>query len=101
MYDIECYESNKQHDFQKVLSYNDKSITINGGILPAGKYAVFSIADDSEWTIIFNKTADQWGAYDYKEKEDDKYEYDYRNNNNISRSRYCMLFMEGIKVCHL
>ena len=25
---------------------------------------------EKEWTIIFNKTANQWGAYDYKDKED-------------------------------
>jgi len=48
----------------------DKAITINGGTLPAGKYALFSIADDTEWIIIFSKTANQWGAYDYNEKDD-------------------------------
>ena len=48
----------------------DKDITINGGTLPAGKYALFSIVDKGEWTIIFNKKADQWGAYDYKESDD-------------------------------
>ena len=25
---------------------------------------------EKEWTIIFNKTAKQWGAYEYKEKDD-------------------------------
>src|SRR4051812_24985003 len=27
----------------------DKAITINGGTLPAGKYSLFSIADDEAW----------------------------------------------------
>ncbi len=48
----------------------DKAVTINGGALPAGTYSLFSIAGEKEWTIIFNKTANQWGAYDYKEKDD-------------------------------
>ncbi|MEM8907846.1 MAG: DUF2911 domain-containing protein, partial [Bacteroidota bacterium] len=30
----------------------------------------FSIRRDGEWTIIFNKEPDQWGAYDYKESKD-------------------------------
>lgn len=47
-----------------------KEVKINGQVLPAGKYALFSIAGPSEWTIIFNKTWKQWGAFNYK-KEDD------------------------------
>ncbi len=39
--------------------------------LTAGTYALFSLpSSKDEWTIIFNKVADQWGAYDYQESED-------------------------------
>lgn len=39
--------------------------------LTAGTYALFSLPSSKEdWTIIFNKIADQWGAYDYEESED-------------------------------
>lgn len=48
----------------------DKDVTINGKTLPAGKYALFSISGKESWTIIFNKTWKQWGAFGYK-KEDD------------------------------
>jgi hypothetical protein len=48
----------------------DKAVTINGKALPAGKYSLFSIAGAGEWTIIFNKTWNQWGAYDYKQADD-------------------------------
>lgn len=48
----------------------DKAIMVEGKALPAGKYSFFAIPTDGEWTIVFNKTANQWGAYDYKEKED-------------------------------
>jgi hypothetical protein len=47
-----------------------KDIKINGQKLAAGKYGLFTIAGDKEWTLIFNKTWDQWGAYDYKEADD-------------------------------
>ena len=47
-----------------------KPVTIEGKPLPAGKYAFFAIDNDTEWTLIFNKTSNQWGAYDYKEADD-------------------------------
>ena len=47
-----------------------KNVMINGKALKAGKYALFSIPGEKEWTIIFNKTAKQWGAYSYKEADD-------------------------------
>ena len=48
----------------------DKDVTIEGKTLPAGKYAFFTIDNGSDWTLIFNKTSNQWGAYDYKEADD-------------------------------
>ncbi len=48
----------------------DKDVKIEGQSLKAGKYALFTIPNEKEWTIIFNKKADQWGAYDYSDKED-------------------------------
>lgn len=47
-----------------------KDVTINGKALKAGKYALFTIPGEKEWTIIFNKNAKQWGAYGYKEADD-------------------------------
>jgi hypothetical protein len=39
--------------------------------LPAGKYALFTIPKKGDmWTVIINKVAEQWGAYNYKEAED-------------------------------
>ncbi len=45
-------------------------VFIKGKRLPAGRYAMFTIPGEEEWTIIFNKEADQWGAYNYKESQD-------------------------------
>ncbi len=47
-----------------------KAVKINGKELPAGKYALFTISGKDSWTIIFNKTWKQWGAYDYKQADD-------------------------------
>jgi len=46
-----------------------KPVKIEGKDLPAGKYSLYTIANDGEWTIIFNKTWDQWGT-EYKEADD-------------------------------
>lgn len=48
----------------------DKDVEIEGKKLAAGKYGLFTIANGSDWTIIFNKTWDQWGAFNYKEADD-------------------------------
>ena len=48
----------------------NKDVTIEGKALPAGKYSLFTIMNGDEWTIIFNKTAEQWGAYKYVEADD-------------------------------
>lgn len=47
-----------------------QAVKINGQALPAGTYALFTIPGEQEWTIIFNKTAKQWGAFKYDEKQD-------------------------------
>jgi hypothetical protein len=48
----------------------NKNVKIEGKELPAGKYALFTIPNEKEWTIIFNKENDQWGAYNYRESKD-------------------------------
>ena len=48
----------------------NKDVTINGEPLAAGKYALFTIPEANEWTVIFNKKVEQWGAYDYKSEDD-------------------------------
>lgn len=48
----------------------DKEIKVEGKILPAGKYSLFTIPEKKKWTVIFNKVPDQWGAYKYEEKDD-------------------------------
>lgn len=46
-----------------------KDVTIEGKPLPAGKYGLYTIPGEKEWTIIFNKAWDQWGTV-YKQDLD-------------------------------
>ena len=45
-------------------------VEVEGKKLAAGKYGLFTIPGKDEWTIIFNKKWDGWGAYEYKEADD-------------------------------
>lgn len=40
------------------------------GDLPRGNYAVFTIPAEHDWQLVLNKTADQWGAFNYDPAED-------------------------------
>lgn len=48
-----------------------KDVMVEGKSLPAGKYSIFTIPKaDMGWEFIFNKTHNQWGAYEYKKSDD-------------------------------
>ena len=47
----------------------DKNVKVNGKSLAKGKYALFTIPTEKEWTIIFNSSI-KWGSMSYKENED-------------------------------
>lgn len=45
-------------------------VKVEGKTLAAGKYGLFTIPGEDEWTIIFNKKWDGWGAYEYSKDDD-------------------------------
>ncbi len=47
-----------------------KDVKIAGQPLAAGKYGLFTIPGEDEWTIIFNKVWKGWGSYNYEESDD-------------------------------
>ena len=51
-------------------SYIDSDVKIEGQTLAKGKYGFFAIPTETEWTLIFNKTWNQWGAFRYKQEDD-------------------------------
>jgi hypothetical protein len=47
-----------------------KNIQINGTLLKAGTYSLFTIPQKDRWTIIINSEVGLWGAYNYNSKLD-------------------------------
>jgi hypothetical protein len=47
---------------EATLFETDKEIKVEGKTLPAGKYSLYAIPGEKEWTIIFNKQTGQWGV---------------------------------------
>lgn len=48
----------------------DANLDISGLKVPKGKYGLFTLPNPDGWTLIINKTADQWGAFNYKDADD-------------------------------
>ena len=45
--------------------------TLGGTVsLAPGSYSLFAIPGPAKWTLIVNKTANQWGAFDYEQSAD-------------------------------
>ena len=51
------------------ISFSD-DVTINGQPLPKGTYSLHTIPGKDQWTIIFNKVANQWGSFTYDQAQD-------------------------------
>ena len=49
----------------------NKDVTINGKKLPAGKYSLFGLQGDKDYTLIFNKDWKIWGTQYDQHKEND------------------------------
>ena len=47
-----------------------KDVRVAGQPLAAGTYSLITVPGATEWTVIFNRTAEQWGAYEYDEAQD-------------------------------
>jgi len=45
-------------------------LQIGGLSVPKGTYALFTIPGQNGWKLIVNKTAKQWGAFEYKQADD-------------------------------
>lgn len=45
-------------------------VKVEGQELPAGIYGLQTIPTKEQWTVIFSKDADQWGAFNYKPEND-------------------------------
>ena len=51
------------------IQFSD-DVTIDGQKVPAGTYSLHTIPTATDWTIILNSVADQWGSYSYDQTKD-------------------------------
>jgi hypothetical protein len=42
-----------------------KPVKIGGKTIPKGRYTFYCIPTEKEWTFVFNKDTDSWGAFKY------------------------------------
>lgn len=47
-----------------------REVKVAGKKLAKGRYTMYAIPTATQWTIIFNKDTDTWGAFKYDEKKD-------------------------------
>lgn len=45
-------------------------VLVEGQALAAGTYSLFTVPGESEWTVVFNRVAEQWGSFNYDESKD-------------------------------
>ena len=48
----------------------EADVVIGGLKVPKGEYALFTIPTEKQWTLVVNKTAKQWGAFQYDAAQD-------------------------------
>lgn len=52
-----------------VITFSD-DVTVEGQKLAKGTYSLHTIPGQSQWAVIFNSVADQWGSYSYDAAKD-------------------------------
>lgn len=47
-----------------------RSVTIGGKKIAKGRYTLFAIVNEKQWTLILNKDTDIWGSFKYNKAKD-------------------------------
>ena len=47
-----------------------KDVKIDGKKIPKGRYTLYAVPNETNWTVIINKDTDTWGAFKYDAKKD-------------------------------
>lgn len=55
---------------EATLLETEVDLMIGNLSVPAGSYALFTLPTENDWKLIVNKTAKQWGAFNYDAKQD-------------------------------
>jgi hypothetical protein len=75
-----------------------KNIQINGTLLKAGVYSLFTIPQKDKWTIIINSEVGLWGAYNYNSKLDVMNESFTIELNHRNEMADLLLYWDKIKI---
>ncbi|MBM1106229.1 DUF2911 domain-containing protein [Aurantibacter crassamenti] len=73
-----------------------KEATISGTKIAAGTYSLFSIPGDADWTIILNKSLNQWGAYSYDKSADVVRAKAIKSTSGESLEAFSIVFEEAV-----
>jgi hypothetical protein len=77
----------------------DNDLYIEGNKIPTGKYSLFTIPNEKEWTIILNKVYDQWGAFKYNMDEDQiRFKVKPIKNHHVERLKFYFQYIEPYKA---
>lgn len=79
-----------------------KSIQLNGSLLKAGTYAIFTIPEKEKWTIIINNDLGLWGAYNYNSKLDEmRFQVPVQSLSGEIQEQFTMQFDQRNEVADL
>lgn len=79
-----------------------KNIQLNGTLLKAGTYSIFTVPDEKSWTIIINGELGLWGAYNYNEKLDVmRFEVPVQNISNVVYEPFTILIDQRNEVADI
>jgi len=78
-----------------------KNVQIGGKKISKGRYTLYAIVNENNWTMILNKDTDTWGAFRYDAKKDVlRTEVPVQKTDELIES-LCMVFEKTSTGCNL
>lgn len=78
-----------------------KSVRIGNKKVSKGRYTLYAIPDENNWTIIINKETDTWGSFKYDVKKDVVRTVVVVQKTDVLVENLSMLFEKTITGCNL
>ena len=83
-------------DETTTIEFSD-DVTVEGEALPAGRYGLFTVPSENSWTVIFNNTPEQWGAFGYDMGDDAlRVEVDSRSADHVEAMTFELIGEEVV-----
>jgi Protein of unknown function (DUF2911) len=79
-----------------------KNVQLNGSLLKAGTYSIFSIPNKEKWTIIINTEVGLWGSYNYNSKLDEmRFDVPVQQTTSVSTEQLTIQFDQRNELADL